>query len=36
MKKLAAMVAGGLLLCGGAGVATAGSGGARCEEFEER
>jgi hypothetical protein len=34
MKKLAAMVTGGLLLCGGAGVATADSGGARCEEFE--
>jgi len=28
------MVAGGLLLCGGAGVAMAGSGGSRCEAFE--
>lgn len=33
MKKLAALVAGGLLLCGGVGVATAGS---RCELFEGR
>jgi hypothetical protein len=33
MKKLAAMVAGGLLLCGGAGVATADSRASRCEEF---
>jgi len=33
MKKLAAMVAGGLLLCGGAGVATADSSGSRCEQF---
>ncbi|EXI79371.1 MAG: hypothetical protein AW10_02401 [Candidatus Accumulibacter appositus] len=33
MKKLAALVAGGLLLCGGVGVATADSRGSRCEEF---
>jgi hypothetical protein len=31
MKKVAALVAGGLLLCGGVGVATAGS---RCEPFQ--
>ena len=33
MKKVAALVAGGLLLCGGVGVAAADSRGSRCEEF---